>query len=164
MADIKLGYGTSFDASITLASLLSDGNLLQGRESAAISNSAGNLDYLISGKITTGTAPGLGTIEVWAVGSIDGTTWPDVFDGTDSPETVSSLSVKNEVCKLVSSIANYNISNYAQFFGPVSLASIFGGTVPKAFVLFVVNGSGVALNATASNHQIRLTPVYETVG
>ena len=164
MADIRLAYDTSFNATITLASLAYDGNLLQGRESAAITNSSGYLDYLISGKITNGTSPGAGAIEVWAVGSVDGTTWPDVFDGTDSAEIVSSTSVKNEVCKLVSSIANYNISNYAQYFGPVSLASIFGGTLPKAFVIFVINGSGVALNATASNHQIRLTPVYETVG
>jgi hypothetical protein len=164
MADIRLAYDTSFNSTITLASLAYDSNLLQGRESAVITNSNGYLDYLISGKITNGTSPGAGTIEVWAVGSIDGTTWPDVFDGTDSAETVSSRSVKNEVCKLVSSIANYNISNYAQYFGPVSLASIFGGTLPKAFVIFVINGSGVALNATASNHQIRLTPVYETVG
>jgi len=164
MADIRLAYDTSFNATITLASLAYDGNLLQGRESAAITNSSGYLDYLISGKITNGTSPGSGVIEVWAVGSVDGTTWPDVFDGTDSAETVSSTSVKNEVCKLVSSIANYNFSNYAQYFGPVSLASIFGGTLPKAFVIFVINGSGVALNATASNHQIRLTPVYETVG
>jgi len=164
MADIRLAYDTSFNATITLANLVYDGNLLQGRESAAITNSSGYLDYLISGKITNGTGPGLGTIEVWAVGSIDGTTWPDVFDGTESSETISSTSVKNEICKLVSSIANYSVSNYAQYFGPVSLASIFGGTLPKAFIIFVVNGSGVALNATASNHQIRLTPVYETVG
>jgi len=164
MADIRLAYDTSFNATITLASLIYDGNLLQGRESAAITNSNGYLDYLISGKITTGTSPGLGIIEVWAVGSIDGTTWPDVFDGTESAETVSSPSVKNEICKCVSAIANYNISNYAQYFGPVSLASIFGGTLPKSFVIFVTNGSGVALNATSGNHQIRLTPVYQTVG
>ena len=131
MADIRLAYDTSFNATITLANLVFDVNLLQGRESAAITNSSGYLDYLISGKITNGTSPGAGVIEVWAVGSVDGTTWPDVFDGTDSAETVSSTSVKNEVCKLVSSIANYNVSSYAQYFGPISLASIFGGTLPK---------------------------------
>lgn len=164
MADIRLAYDTPFNATITLASLAYDGNLLAGRESAAITNSNGYLDYLISGKITNGTSPGAGVIEIWAFGSIDGTTWPDVLDGTDSVETISSGSIKVEAGKLISSIANVAASGYTQWFGPMSLASIFGGTLPKAFVIFVTNGTGVSLNGTASNHQIRLTPVYETVG
>ena len=58
MADLKLAYGTASDVTITLASLATDANLLTGRESAAIDNtSALVLDYLVSGKITTGTTP-----------------------------------------------------------------------------------------------------------
>jgi len=30
--------------------------------------------------------------------------------------------------------------------------------------VFVVHSTAVALNATAGNHQIRLQPVYQTVG
>ena len=58
MADLKLSYGTASDLTITLASLATDANLLTGRESAAIDNtSALVLDYLVSGKITSGTSP-----------------------------------------------------------------------------------------------------------
>ncbi len=63
------------------------------------------MDYLISGKIRTGTSPTAGrSIEVWAVGSWDGTLWPDVFDGTESAETITSAEIKNSICRLVASM------------------------------------------------------------
>lgn len=165
MADIRQAYGTASDATITLASLASDTNLLAGRESAEIVNTSTlALDYLVSGKITSGTSPTTARqIEVWAVGSWDGTNWPDVFDGTDSAETITSSDIKNSVCRLVAVMATSSTSNVAYHFGPVSIASAFGGVCPPKFVLFVVHNTAVALNATADNHQIRLLPCYETV-
>lgn len=165
MADIKLAYGTASDATITLASLASDTNLLAGRESSEIDNGTTlALDYLVSGKITAGTSPTASrSIEVWAVGSWDGTNWPDVFDGTDSAETITSADIKFSVCRLLSAMATANTSDRTYHFGPVSLAAAFGGTVPKKFVVFVTHNTGVNLNSTAGNHQIRLQPVYETV-
>lgn len=165
MADIKLAYGTASDATITLASLASDTNLLAGRESTAIDNSSTlALDYLVSGKVTAGTSPTAArSIEVWAVGSWDGTTWPDVFDGTNSDETITSADIKASICRLISAMATANTSDRTYHFGPVSIASLFGGVVPKQFVFFVVHNTGVALNATAGNHQVRIQPVYETV-
>lgn len=165
MADIKVAYGTASDATITLASLASDTNLLAGRESAEIDNSSTlALDYLVSGKVTAGTSPTASrSIEVWAVGSWDGTTWPDVFDGTDSDETITSADIKASTCRLLAAMATANTTDRTYHFGPVSVAAAFGGVVPKKFVVFVVHNTGVALNATAGNHQIRLQPVYETV-
>jgi len=165
VADIKVYYGTASDLTITLASLASDTNLLAGRESATIDNSTAlNLDYLVSGKITAGTSPTASRqIEVWAVGSWDGTNWPDVFDGTDSDETVTASDIKNAVCRAVAIMATGNTSDRVYYFGPVSLASVFGGVLPVKVVLFVVHNTGVNLNSTAGNHQIRLQPVYETV-
>ena len=166
MADIKLAYGTASDATITLASLASDTNLLAGRESSAIDNSTTlALDYLVSGKITAGTSPTAArSIEVWVVGSWDGTTWPDVFDGTgDSGETITSADIKASVCRLLAAMATANTTDRTYHFGPVSVASVFGGVVPPKFVVFVVHNTGANLNSTAGNHQIRLQPVYETV-
>jgi hypothetical protein len=165
MADIKVAYGTASDLTITLASLASDTNLLTGRESATIDNTSTlALDYLVSGKITAGTSPTASrSIEVWAVGSWDGTNWPDVFDGTDSAETITSADIKASICRLVAAMATANTSDRTYHFGPVSLAAAFGGVVPPKIVLFVTHSTGVALNATAGNHQIRLQPVYETV-
>lgn len=165
MADIKLAYGTASDATITLASLASDTNLLAGRESSEVVNTSTlALDYLVSGKITAGTSPTASrSIEVWAVGSWDGTTWPDVFDGTDSAETITSADIKASVCRLIAAMATANTSDRTYHFGPTSIAAAFGGVVPPKFVLFVVHNTGVNLNSTSGNHQIRLQPVYETI-
>jgi hypothetical protein len=165
MPDIKIAYGSAFDLTITLASLASDANLLQGRESAAIDNTTDkNLDYLISGKITTGTSPTAArSIQIWAVASFDGTSWPDVFDGTDSDETISLANVKNSsVCRLVDELSTTATNNEDYYFAGVSIARLFGSVPPK-FVLFVTHNTGAALNATAGNHVIRVQPVYRTV-
>jgi hypothetical protein len=175
MADLKLAYGTASDVTITLASLASDTNLLTGRESTAVDNTSSLvLDYLVSGKITAGTAPtntGSKSIEVWAVGSWDGTNWPSVFDGTDSDETVTSADIKASVCRFVAAMACDTTADRSYFFGPVSLAAVFGGTLPPKFVFFVTHNLrtsatpavGVALNSTAGNHKITIQPVFQTV-
>jgi len=163
--DIKVVYGTAADATITLASLATDSTKLTGRESSAIDNTSTlALDYLVSGKITTGTSPTASkTIEVWCVGSWDGTNWPDVFDGTDSAETITSSDIKASVCRLVASMSTSSTSNVTYHFGPCSVASLFGGVVPPKFDFFVTHDTAVNLNATSGNHQIRVQPVYENV-
>ena len=165
MADLKLSYPAASDLTITLASLASDTNLLTGRESAAINNTTNlYLDILVSGKITAGTSPTASrSIEVWAVGSWDGTNWPDVFDGTESAETITSADIKASVTRYLAAMATANTSDRAYHFGPVSLASAFGGTLPPKVVLFVTHSTGQNLNSTAGNHQIRLQPVYQTI-
>jgi hypothetical protein len=165
MPDIKIAYGSAFDLTITLASLASDTNLLAGRESAAIDNTTDKmLDYLISGKITTGTGPTTArSIQIWAIASFDGTSWPDVFDGTDSAETISLANVKNSsVCRLIDELSTAATSDEDYYFAGVSIARLFGSVPPK-FVLFVTHNTGVALHATAGNHAIRVQPVYRTV-
>lgn len=165
MADVKLNYPAASDVTITLASLASDTNLLAGRESTGIDNTSNlYLDYLLSGKIRTGTSPTTAkSIQVWLIGSWDGTNWPDVFDGTESAETITSANHKNAICRFVADMATDATSDRDYYFGPVSVASVFGGILPPKFVVFVVHNTAVALNATAGNHQIRLQPVYETV-
>jgi hypothetical protein len=165
MADLKLAYPAASDLTITLASLASDTSLLTGRESATIDNSANlYLDYLISGKITTGTSPTASrSIEVWAVGSWDGTNWPDVMDGSESSETITSADIKASICRYIAAMATSATSNVTYHFGPVSLAAAFGGVLPPKIVLFCTHSTAVALNATSGNHQIRLQPVYQTI-
>jgi hypothetical protein len=165
MADLKLAYGTASDVTITLASLATDANLLTGRESTAIDNTTGLvLDYLVSGKITAGTSPTAAkSIEVWAIGSWDGTNWPDVFDGTESAETITSADIKSSICRFVAAMATANTSDRTYHFGPVSLAAAFGGTLPPKVALFITHSTGVNLNSTSGNHQIRIQPVFQTV-
>ena len=166
MADVKLAYGSAADVTITLASLAPSSTLLAGQESTAIDNSTNKyLDYLVAGWIkTNATITAGGRIEVWCVSSTDdGTAWPDVFDGTDSAETVTNANIKNGVCKLVAAMQVDATGTYP--FGQVSVASLYGGVCPVKFVFFVTHSTHAtnALDSTAGNHKFRVVPVYETV-
>lgn len=160
--DTKYVYGSSSNLTITLASLATDSSLLTGRESTEVDNTTNKyIDYLLAGKITTGTSPTASKlIEVHCVGLMDDSTYPDVFDGTDSAETITTIGIKYGICKLVASLETTNTSNVSYYFGPTSVSSLFGGVIPKKFVVFVTHNTGVNLNSTSGNHQITVTPVY----
>lgn len=165
MADVKLAYGTPVDVTITLASLASDTNLLAGQQSTAIDNTSTlALDYLVSGRITVGTTPTTARqIEVWCVGRWDATNWPDTFTGSNAARTITSAEIKTTICRLVASIPTVATSDRSYPFGPVSVAQLFGGVLPQAFVFFVTHNTAATLNATGGNHLIRVQPVFQTV-
>lgn len=162
--DIKLAYGTAADVTITIASLAPSSTLLVGQESTAVDNTTDKmLDYLVSGWIkTNATITAGGRIEIWCVGSVDGTNWPDVFEGTNSAETITNANIKNNICRLVASMQVDATGTYP--FGPVSIASLFGSVPPK-FVFFLTHSTHAsnALDSTAGNHSFRVQPVYETI-
>jgi hypothetical protein len=164
MADRKIVYAADAQLTITLASLATSSTLVAGRESTAVANTSNlYLDYKLSGKITTGTSPSAAkSIEVWVVPTINDTpTYPDVFDGTDSAETVTSAGAASGYLKL-GAVMNVDAttSDVAYAFGPFSVASLFGGVCPRKFVIFVTHNTGVALNATGGNHFIYTTGVH----
>lgn len=162
MADIKTKYGSSAAFTIDLTSLASSATRVAGRESTAINNETTlALDYLIAGKIRGGTTPTVGKqIDIWAYASLNDTpAYPDVFDGTDSAETVTSENVRNSALRLIASITVDATTDRDYFFGPVGLAQVFGGVLPKNFGLFVTHDTVAALNATGSTHVLSYTPV-----
>lgn len=166
MATQKIGYNADSALTFSTASLASDTSLIAGRESTAVDNSSTlAVDYLVSGKITTGTSPTVSsTIEVWVVSPIEDTpTWPDVFDGTDSNETVTSRNVLFSCGRLAHVITVDNTSDRTYYVPQLSVASLYGGICPKQFVLFVVHNTGANLNATAGNHAFYAQPILPTV-
>jgi hypothetical protein len=158
---IKTSYPATSSVALTLGlgSLASDTNLLAGRESTAVDNTTNvDLDHLVSGTIMTGTSPTVSTtIEVWAYASYktaSGTpTYPDVLDGTDSAETITSANVKYSMLRLVAAITVDATTSRAYYFAPVSIAQLFGA-MPKFWGIFVTHNTAVALHATAGNHVI----------
>lgn len=164
MTDIKQAYIASSALTISLASLATDANLLAGRESSAYDCTTDKpLDVMLGGTIMTGTTPTTGKeIRVYCIGTIADSSWPDVFDGTDSAETISTAGTRDSIGKLAAVIATTSTSNQAYYFGPVSVASLFGGTLPQKFVVFVTHNTAVNLHATGGNHVISITPTYET--
>jgi hypothetical protein len=142
-------------------------NKIAGRASTAVDNTTNlDIDHLVSGKITLGTSPTTGgTLEIWAYAMISeatGTpTYPDSITGTDANKTMTSLNVKYAALKLIQSITVDNTTGRAYYFGPVSVAMLFGGMLPPFWGIFVLNATGVALDGTAGNHSIQYTRIQQ---
>ena len=168
-ADIKAAYAASAAYTMTLASLAASSTLLAGRESTALSNASNKyLDLLVAGFFKTAASNAqVGSINVAVVGSLDDTpTWPDVFDGTDSAETVSLQNVYDQVCKIVAQITTTATNALVWPFGPIAIAGLFGGALPVQHVLFVSQSAETSTNAwdaTEGSHSVKNTPVYATV-
>lgn len=166
MASVKLAYGSATELTITLASLATDATQLIGRASTVVDNTSNlYLDYLLSGKITVGTSPTTGKeIRVYIYASMNDTpTYPDSITGTDADKTMTSSGVLDAGLVFVQTIATESTSNREYSIRPVSVAALFGGTLPKKWGVFVTHNTAVALNATGSNHAIYATGVYETI-
>lgn len=155
-------YNASVAMTITLASLATSSTRTGGRESTAISNTVTVYpDVMLSGKITTGTSPTANRqIDVWVYADDGNDSYPDVLDGTDSDETITSENVRNSALKLAASIRVDATSDRTYFFRCESIANLFGGVMPRKWGVFVTHDTGVNLNATGSNHEIRYMPVY----
>lgn len=154
MADIKDKYAAAATITISLASLATSSSKLAGQESNSVDNTSNvYIDALVSGKIRTGTSPTAGkTIEVWVYSNISDTpTYPDVFDGSDSAETITSDGVKFGCLKLMKSITIESTSARDYFIANESVAQLFG-FMPKYWGLFVTHDTGVNLDSTSGNH------------
>lgn len=165
MADIKSAYGSSSALACTMASLASSSTFVAGRASAAYDNTTNlYLDVLLAGKVTVGTTPTINTeIHIDVVALQDDTTWPDTFGGTDADVTVTSVGVsKGYLRRAATLIVDATTSNRAYAFGPISVAQLFGGTLPKKFQVFVTHNTGVNLNSTGGNQVLSVTPQYQT--
>lgn len=164
-ADLKLAYASAADYIITLASLASSATYVAGRESTAVSNITNlYLDYLVGGKITTGTTPtDAMSIRIYLYGSFDDVpTYPDVLDGIDSDETITDTELLGVAIPLFAESSTDTTSDQGYFFGAKGIASHFGGAVPKNHGLFVSHNTGANLNATGGNHQLTHTGVFMT--
>jgi hypothetical protein len=150
-------YAATTTHTITLASLASDTNLVAGREGTAIDNSSEDaIDAILGGKITTGTTPTTARqIEIWISGSYDGTTYAGGATGSDANLTPSEKTLMRLGC-VIPTVAT---SDKAYQFIIGSVAAMFGGVLPKKYSVFVVHNTGVNLNSTGGNHEIKHTPV-----
>jgi hypothetical protein len=162
---IKTTYGTLQSGTGGLTSLASSSTWLAGYEWFVVDNTTElAFDFYVSGKITVGTTPTINTeIRIYLVGSYDGTTWPDVFDGTPSAETVTTAGLRDGYARLAAALlVDATTSNVGYNFDLGGLRQYFGGVLPKKVAVFVAHNTGVALNATAGNHTYAAQPEYVT--
>ncbi len=156
MADLKTKYPatSSVDLTLTLTSLATNavGVFLAGRESTAVDNSTNqDLDHLLSGSITmSGTAPTVSrSVNIYAYAPISvatGTpTYPDSITGTDAAKTMTSANVQNSALRFVASITIDATASRVYNFAPVSIASLFGGVLPRFWGVFVAHDTAQSL-------------------
>lgn len=163
MATASPLYGSVSTITMTLASLASDTSLVAGRASTAVDNTTDDaIDALVGGFITTGTTPTASRqIEIWLYGSYDGTEYSGGATGVDANLTPQG-SAKSTL-RLVTIILTNATSNQKYTWGPFSVANAFGGVMPPAWGVYIVHNTGVALNATAGNHEVQYRTIkYES--
>lgn len=167
MSDQKIAYGASVQVTISPASLATSANFAAGRASDAIVNTSNKfLDAKVAGVITVGTTPTTNTqIQIWVYASLNDTPlYPDSITGSDADKTFTSASIRNSSCRLGASIVvDSNTSNRPYPFALFSVASLFGGSLPTHWGIFITHNTAVNLNATPGNHAIYYTPEYGTV-
>lgn len=165
MADAKLAFQTSQTLTNAIESLGTSSTWVAGYESATIDNTTNlYLDYIHDGYVTVGTTPTTNTeIRIYVVASVDGTNWPDVFDGTTGAETVTSEGVRDGFAKLAAVMRCDSTTSNRAYPYTFSVASLFGGIVPPKYCLFTTHNTGVNLNSTGGNQVTRYRGVYFTI-
>lgn len=162
--DIKLAYASSSNQTVTsLDGLASSSTHVAGVELGAIDNTT-NLyeDYRISAKITAESS-GLsaGEIRMYLVAPLDDSTWPDVFDGTLSSETVTDTEIRDAICHLGALTVTDTTASRVYYLDINSVAAVFGGNLPKKFVIFITQSTGTTIETTGN--QVTITGSYHTV-
>lgn len=162
--DVKKAYAASSNLAVTnLHSLATSSTWLAGWESGAIDNTTNlYLDYRVTAKITVAAASlAAGEIRLYLVGMLDDTTWPDVFDGTESVETITDTEMRDAICRLGAVTSTDTTNSDVYYLDCPSVAAVFGGNLPKKFVVFITHSTGQ--NLAASGNQVTVVGSYETV-
>ena len=163
MATSTVNYSSNTTITMDLANLGTSSTFLAGRESSQIDNTSNKyMDCLVSGFVSVGTTPTINTViavYVWGADTSLATTALDTLDGTDSAETLTNAGILNAL-RLGATVAVPATTSDVQYIVlPFSVASLFGGVMPKFWGLFVSHNTAVNLRNNAVN-----TNSFEYVG
>lgn len=163
MGTTTVNYSSNTAITMDLANLASSATFVAGRESTQIDNTSNKyIDALVSGKVSVGTTPTANTtivVYVWGADTSLATTAIDVLDGTDSAETLTNVGILNALRLGAAVSVPANTSDVAYEVLPFSVASLFGGVMPKFWGLYVAHSTAVNLRNSAVN-----TNSFEYVG
>jgi hypothetical protein len=163
MATSTVNYSSNTAITIDLANLGSSATFVAGRESSQVDNTSNKyIDALVSGFVSVGTTPTANTtiaVYVYGADTSLATTALDTLDGTDSAETLTNTGILNALRLGASIVVPATTSDVQYIVLPFSVASLFGGVMPKFWGLFVSHNTGVALRNNAVN-----TNSFEYVG
>lgn len=164
-ADVKLSYVADAAFTMDLSALASSSTWLAGRESTWITNSSNYLDVEITGSFISGTTPtSPAEHRLYYLKSTEDTpTYPDVFDGTDSAETLTNTNIRDSLLLGWSGTASTTTNVTYPCISALTLAQAFG-VVPKNYGLFFTHAHTAALKTDAANtNSFYYRPIYATV-
>lgn len=157
MATVTVNYSANTAITFDLSSLGTSSTFVAGRESTEIDNTTNKyVDCIVNVKGITGhatTAPTVGqqiVLYCWGADTSLATTAIDVLDGTDSAETLGHVSVLNSLRLCGAATVTVATAGLVYYFQPFSIASKFGGVMPKFWGLFVAHNHTGALGASNS--------------
>lgn len=140
-----------------ISSLGTSSTFVAGRESSQVDNTSTNyVDAIVNVDVITGhasTAPTIGQqiqLYAWGADTSLATTAIDVLDGTDSAETLSHVSVLNSLKFVAAPTVTVATAALGYYIQPFSVASLFGGVMPKFWGLYLAHNHTGALAASQS--------------
>lgn len=165
-ADIKIEYDADTAFNLNLTGLASSASFTAGMESDSVSNTTDKfLDYRIYGSFISGTTPTApAEARLYYVAAInDAPTWPDVFDGTASAETVTNTNILEKIPLGWSGTSSTSSNVTYPIIGALTLAQAYG-VCPSLFVMFFSHAHTAALKTDAANDDsIFYQGIYATV-
>ncbi len=146
MATMSLDYSANTGITLDLSSLGTSSTFLAGVESGEIDNTTNKyLDALvtvdgITAHASTATTAGqMIVVYAWGSDTSLATTPIDTLDGTSSTETLSHAAVLNALRYAGSATVVTTTAGRVYYIQPFSIASLFGGVMPKYLGLFVAH-------------------------
>lgn len=162
--DVKLTYAASASQTVTnLQGLVASATWVAGWESGAIDNSSNKYtDYAINAVIVVESA-GLtaGEIRMYLVPELEDASWPDVFDGTESAETITDTEIRDAICFLAATTVTDTTASRTYYLLCPSASAVFGGSLPRKFVIFITQSTVAALET--SGNAVYIRGVYPNV-
>lgn len=157
MATTTVSYSANTTITMDLASLGSNATFVQGRESNQIDNTSNKyIDCTVSGFVSVGTTPTPNTvIAIYVYGADTSLATKNLNDltGTAGDASLSNTGILNAL-RLGATIAvPVNTSDLEYIVLPFSVASLFGGVMPKFWGLYVAHNTVAALRSTNNTNQ-----------
>lgn len=169
LGDVNITYTLLSAPTVTnLHSLASSQTWVAGWESNAIDNTTSKYsDFIVNAKLVRHASnQQAGEHRMYLVATLDdGTTWPDVFDGTESGETVVDTEQRDSICKLAAVAATDGGASETDYLFCPSVAAVFGGFVPPKFVIFITTNGSTTTTASlaASGSAVYVTGVKPVI-
>ena len=154
MATANIAYSANTAIVMNLSNLAASATYIAGRESTQIDNTTNKyMDAIVQGSVTVGTTPAITggiAVYVWGADTSLGSTPLGTLDGTDSDESLTTTQLGMLKFGTFLPIL-VNTSDTKYWIAPFSIASKFGGIMPKFWGLYVAHSTTAALKTDAAN-------------